>query len=82
MAQHQIGSLEADVIVAKNRAVAGSVATSGAVFSTPQNYDSLTNLDTRLNTISSTLYPQSVLDKMTANDKVYATRLNDDAATI
>lgn len=82
MAQHQLGGFEADVIVARNRAVAGSVATSGAVYATPANYASFTAMDARLTAISGTLYPQSVLDMMTANDKVYAIRLNDDAATL
>lgn len=82
MAQHQVGNLEANGIVSRAKAVAGSVAVSGNVFATPANYTSNTSIDARLTAISATIYSQANLDKMTANDKVYALRLNDDLATL
>jgi hypothetical protein len=82
MAQHQPGSLDADDFVSKAKATAGSVASSGANVATPANYASNTSLDARLTAISGTIYSQANLDKMTANDKAYAIRLNDDAGTI
>lgn len=82
MAQHQIGSLDSDAVVAKNRATAGSVATNTPVFTTPANYTSIAAIDARLIAINAAYYTQAQLDKMTANDKIYAIRLNDDAATI
>ena len=82
MAQHQVGDLEASGITSRAKAVAGSVATSGNIFATPANYVSNTALDTRLTAISGTIYTQAQLDKMTANDKIYAVRLNDDPTTI
>lgn len=82
MAQHQINSLSADQIVARNRAVGGSVATSGSIYTTPANYASLTAIDARLTAINATIYSQAQLDKMTSNDKIYALRLNDDLATL
>lgn len=82
MTQHQIGDLEASGIVARNRAVAGSVAVNTPMLSTTANYAGIAALDARLNAISATKYPQSVLDQMTANDKIYAIRLNDDAGTV
>lgn len=82
MAQHQVGDLEANGIVSKAKATAGSVAVSGSIFATPANYASNTSLDARLTAISGTIYPQSVLDKMTSNDKVLAIRLIDDPGTV
>jgi hypothetical protein len=82
MAQHMIGALEADSVVAKNRAVAGSVATSGNVYANHTHYTSLTSLDARLTAINATIYTTEVLNKMTANDKVFAVRMNDDLNTI
>lgn len=77
-----IGSLEADMVVARNRATAGSIATSGIVYATPANYASLTALDARLTAINSTIYTTAVLNAMTANDKIFAVRSIDDANTI
>lgn len=82
MAQHQVGDLESAGIVSKAKAVAGSVATPGNIYATPGNYVSNTALDTRLAAVNAALYPQSQLDKMTANDKIYALRLNDDPQTL
>lgn len=82
MTQHQVGGLDANDIVSKARAVAGSAATNGNIFATPQNYTSIAAMDTRLQAINGTLYTQAILDKMTANDKAYAIRLNDDPGTV
>lgn len=82
MTQHQLGGLDASSITSRARANAGSVAINGAVFATPQNYTSVSALDTRLQAISGTIYTQAQLDKMTVNDKVYAVRLADDLGTV
>lgn len=80
MAQHQVGNNQD--VVSRTKAVAGSVAGSGAIVGTPANYDSNTSLDTRLTAISATTYSQANLDRMTRNDKIYALRVNDDPTTI
>jgi hypothetical protein len=82
MTQHQLGDLEADGIVARNRAVAGSVAVNTNMLATPGNYSSIVALDTRLIAINAGYYTQARLDQMTPNDKIYAVRLNDDLGTI
>lgn len=82
MSQHQVGGISSDGIVDRTRATAGSAADATSPYATPANYASLSALDTRLNAISGTIYAQSVLDKMTVNDKIYALRLNDDAGTV
>ena len=79
MAQHQVGNLEPDGFVNKQRSTAGSVADSNGNLATPANYMSLAALDTRLNALG---YSQADLDKMSANDKIYALRLNDDSGTV
>lgn len=81
MTQHQLGELEAAGIVARNRAVAGSVAVNTSVYATT-NYGSISTLDARLIAINAAIYTQAQLDKMTANDKVFAVRLNDDPTTL
>lgn len=82
MAQHQIGDVEAEGIVSRARAVAGSVATTGSMFAAPTNYDTVSAMDARLIAINAGWYTQTRLDAMTANDKVYAIRLNDDLNTV
>lgn len=84
MTQHQIGgALGAFAICSRNRAgLAGSVATNVGIYATPANYVSINSLDTRLTAISATIYSQTQLDKMSANDKIYALRLTDDLGTI
>lgn len=80
MATHQPGNAQG--FVDKNRSTAGSVAKSNGSVGTPANYDNNTALDARLTAISASTYPQSVLDQMTRNDKIYALRLADDATTV
>jgi hypothetical protein len=80
--QHQLGDLEAAGIVSRARAVAGSVAVNTNMLATPANYSSIAALDARLIAINAGIYTQAQLDKMTANDKIYAIRVNDDLGTI
>jgi len=82
MAQHQVGSVDADGFTNKQRATAGSVAKSNGNLGTPANYDNMTAIDARLTAISSTTFTQSRLDSMTLNDKIYALRVQDDPTTI
>lgn len=82
MTQHQLGDLESDGITARNRAVAGSVAVNTSILGNSNNYASISALDARLAAINAAFYTQPVLDKMTANDKIYAVRLSDDLNTI
>lgn len=82
MTQHQLGDLEASGIVSRARAVAGSVAVNTGMLATPANYTSIAALDARLIAINATTYTQAQLDKMTANDKIFAIRLNDDPTTV
>lgn len=44
--------------------------------------DDISDLDFRLNQFDATNYPQSKLDVMTANDKIYALRAADDAGSL
>lgn len=74
MAQHQPGNAQG--IVDKERAVAGSAPVSSGSLGTPANYDSNASLDTALLADG---YTQATLDSMTQNDKIYALRLADDA---
>lgn len=53
-----------------------------AALATPANYASPTTLDTRLAAINGSLYTAIYLSKMTLNDKIYAVRVADDAASI
>lgn len=82
MAVHQIGSMEADSIVAKNRAVAGSVAVFTPVYTTGSNYTSISNTRTRLTAINGAYFTTAQMDKMTANDLVFALRTLDDPLTM
>lgn len=80
MANHMPGSSPEIIFVDKRRTQStGNGATSQA---TPQNYDSVSNLRSRLATINAGLYTAAVLDVMTVNDMAYAVRLNDDSTSI
>jgi hypothetical protein len=59
-----------------------SAPTNANPLGTPGNYKDEASLDTRLAAISATAYSAANLRVMTTNDKVYALRLNDDAAGI
>lgn len=48
----------------------------------PDQFDDVSDLDFALNAFSGTTYPQSVLDTMTINDKVYALRNIQDAGSL
>jgi hypothetical protein len=50
--------------------------------STPLNYSSDSNLETRLAAISAGYYTTARLAQMTLTDKIYAVRTSDDAAGI
>jgi hypothetical protein len=56
--------------------------TNTSPLGTPGSYVTESALDTRLNAISSTSYSAKRLRIMTTNDKIYAVRVNDDAAGI
>lgn len=53
---------------------------SGTNLATAANYQSHASLDTRLTAINAGYFTTARLNMMTKNDKVYAVRLNDDAA--
>jgi hypothetical protein len=82
MAQHQVEPVAQLGFNSKAHTVAGSAAKSTDDLATPGNYDSLADMDTRLLAISGTTFPQTRLDQMTQNDKIYALRLLDDAGTL
>lgn len=82
MAQHQVSPATDLGFVGRQRAVAGSAAVSSNPLGTPANYKDNTSLDARLTAISATTFPQARLDNMTQNDKIYALRVLDDAASI
>jgi len=80
MANHMLGSSPEIIWADKRRTQStGNGATSQA---TPQNYDSVTNLRTRLAAINGAYFTPAMLDTMTVNDMAYAMRLNDDAASV
>lgn len=56
--------------------------TQGQPLATIANYATNTSIEARLTAISATSYSAARLRTMTQNDKVYALRLNDDAAGI
>lgn len=82
MPMQQLGGFESDSIVAKNRAVAGSVAVTSAVYGTPANYGSIASIRTRLTAINGAYYTSAQMDKMSANDLAYALRSLDDPLTM
>lgn len=75
----QIGPLVEIGFVDKRRS-AGQTETTD--LATPANYLTHAALDARLTAISATSYSAKRLSLMTQNDKVYAVRLNDDAAGV
>lgn len=60
----------------------GSVATDLTQLNIPNNYTSFAALEAALFAASSTIYSLAELDKMTANDKVFAYRTIADLTTI
>lgn len=56
----------------------GSPAASNDDLGTPANYQSSSDIDTRLIAVGG-IYTQAYLDTLTFNDKVYALKLNDDS---
>lgn len=82
MAQAQIGGFEPDSIVAKNRAVAGSVAVTTSVYATPANYGSIAAIRTRLTAINGAYFTSAKMDTMSANDLIFALRSLDDPLTM
>lgn len=82
MAQHQVEPVAQVSFPSKLHTAAGSASKSTDDLGTPGNYDSVADMDTRLLAISGTTFPQTRLDQMTQNDKIYALRVLDDAGTM
>lgn len=78
MAQHYLKNSPVKAGLSKAHVSAGSVAVSSDDLTTPANYQSITDIDTRLLAIGG-IYTQVYLDSITMNDKIYALKLNDDA---
>lgn len=78
MAQHNLKNGPVKMGVSKAHVTAGSVAKSTDDMTTPANYQSVGDLDTRLLAIGGYL-TQQYLDGITMNDKIYILKLNDDA---
>lgn len=79
MATAQLGNLSG--FVDKRESVA-SALNNAAQVSNEQNYGDIASLDARLTALNGAYYTQARLDQMTFNDKVYALRTLDDAASI
>lgn len=79
MAQHNLKNSPVKMGLSTAHVVAGSDARSQDDPTTPANYQSVADLDARLLAIGG-IYTQEYLDSLTFNDKVYAVKLNDDAA--
>jgi len=79
MANNLVGSPE--IIFADKRRTQ-STGNGASSLTTPQNYDSITNMRTRLAAINGAYFTAAMLDTMTVNDMAYAMRLNDDAASV
>lgn len=80
MAQHQLGPVLDDTWVDKRRS--GTAAISTGNITTPANFASISALDARLAAVSGTKYTAPRLQTMTVNDKVYALRVEDEAAGV
>lgn len=78
MAQHNLKNSPVKIGLSKAHVSEGSVAVSTQDIDTPANYQSVSDLDTRLLAIGG-IYTQAYLDSLTFNDKVYAVKLNDDS---
>jgi hypothetical protein len=77
MAQHNLKNSPVHAGLSKAHVVAASAAVSSDDLTTPANYQSVTDIDTRLLAIGG-IYTQPYLDSITMNDKIYALKLNDD----
>lgn len=77
MAQHNLKNSPVKVGISKAHVSAASAAVSSDDLTTPANYQSVTDIDTRLLAIGG-IYTQAYLDSITMNDKIYALKLNDD----
>lgn len=77
MAQHNLKNSPIKMGLSTAHVVAGSDPKSSDDVTTPANYQSVADLDTRLLAIGG-IYTQDYLDSLTFNDKVYAVKLNDD----
>lgn len=78
MAQHNLRNSPIKMGLSKAHVIAGSDPKSTDDVTTPANYQSVDDLDTRLLAIGG-IYTQTYLDTLTFNDKVYAVKLNDDS---
>lgn len=78
MAQHNLKNSPVKMGLSKAHVIAGSDPKSTQDVTTPANYQSVSDLDTRLLAIGG-IYTQAYLDTLTFNDKVYAVKLNDDS---
>lgn len=76
----QIGNIVGFVDARESTAAAS--ANNADQVATVQNYSDEAALDARLTAISATTYTPARLASMTHNDKVYAVRSTDDAASI
>lgn len=78
MAQHNLKNSPVKAGISKAHVTAGSVAKSSDDLATAADYQSITDIDTRLLAIGG-IYTQAYLDSITMNDKIYALKLTDDA---
>lgn len=78
MSQHQLSAPDANFTDSRRTTSAANDDSSLAGTAYGSNKD----LDTRLKAIDAGLYTDAYLDGMTQNDKVYAVRLADDAASL
>lgn len=78
MAQHNLKNSPVKAGISKAHVTAGSVAKSSDDLTTAADYQSITDIDTRLLAIGG-IYTQAYLDSITMNDKIYALKLTDDA---
>lgn len=78
MAQHNLKNSPVKMGISKAHVTAGSTPKSTQDVTTPANYQSVSDLDTRLLAIGG-IYTQTYLDSLTFNDKVYALKLADDS---
>lgn len=78
MAQHNLKNSPVKAGLSKAHVTAASVAKSSDDLTTPANYQSITDIDTRLLAIGG-VYTQTYLDGINMNDKIYALKLIDDA---
>lgn len=80
MASAQVGNLVGFVDARESPAVQAN--NTSAQIGDERNYGDATSLDARLTTINAAYYTAARLAQMTQNDKVYALRTLDDAASI